>query len=86
MWACDTDDAVSARSYFIFQKLKEEDPSMSLLLYTSRPCRMAGQGSMMYSLPVARNGSLRMVSYNLKNNKSIVSKKKMHYFGVCCGF
>lgn len=76
MWACDTDDAVSARSYFIFQKLKEKDPSMSLLLHTSRPCRMAGQVSMMYSLPVAKNGSLRTVSYNLKNNKSVVSKKE----------
>lgn len=76
MRACDTDDAVSARSYFIFRKLKEKDPSMSLLLHTSRLCRMAGQGSMMYSLPVAKNGSLRMVSYNLKNNKSVVSKKE----------
>lgn len=76
MRACDTDDAVSARSYFIFRKLKEKDPSISLLRHTSRPCRMAGQGSMMYSLPGAKNGSLRTVSYNLKNNKSVVSKKE----------
>lgn len=76
MWACDTDDAVSARSYVIFRKLKEKDPGMSLLMHTSCPCRMAGQSSMMYSLSVAKNGSLRTVSYNLKNNKSIVSKKE----------
>lgn len=75
------------KKLFYLSKAERKRPQYeSVTAHTSRPCRMVGQGSMMYGLPVAKNGSLRTVSYDLKNNESIVSNKDKIYLLWCVLF